>query len=253
MPVAITRKISPSIAICELTHLDRLAIDPSRAALQHDAYCAALEEAGCSLVSLPAEPEMPDSVFVEDGAVVVDEIAVLTRPGAASRRPEIDSIRAALEPYRPTEAIVGSGTLDGGDVLQCGRTIWVGNSDRSNPEGVRQLGRILGRFGYKVLAVDIRGCLHLKTAVTRVGPDTMLLNPAMVEPDVFPGFRCLEVDRTEPMAANALLIGETVLYPEAFPATRLKMEQTGFRVRTVPVDELAKAEGGVTCCSIVLA
>ena len=252
MPVAITRKVSPSIARCELTHLDRTGIDPSRAASQHETYCRTLAEVGCRVVALPAEPELPDAVFVEDGAVVVEEIAVLTRPGALSRRPEIPALRVELKRYRPIAEIAAPGTLDGGDVLQSGRTVWVGRSGRSNAAGIRQLGEILNRFGYVVIPVGVQGCLHLKTAVTRIGPETLLLNPAMVEPDVFPGFRCLEVDRSEPMAANALLVGETVIYPEAFPATRRKMEQAGFQVRTVPADELAKAEGGVTCCSIVL-
>ena len=252
MLVAITRKVSPSIARCELTHLSRSGIDPARAASQHASYCQALGEAGCRVVTMPADPELPDSVFVEDGAVVLDEIAVLTRPGAKSRRPEIPALRRELEPFRPMAEIVSPGTLDGGDVLQAGRTLWVGRSGRSNAAGIRQLGEILNRFGYVVIAVDIQGCLHLKTAVTRVAPETMLLNPAMVAPDVFPGFRCLEVDTSEPMAANALLVGETVIYPEAFPATCRTMEQAGIQVRTVPADELARAEGGVTCCSIVL-
>jgi len=252
MLVAITRKVSPSIARCELTHLSRSGIDPVRAASQHETYCQALGEAGCQVVSMPAEPELPDSVFVEDGAVVLDEIAVLTRPGALSRRPEIPALRAELERYRPIAEITAPGTLDGGDVLQSGRTLWVGQSGRSNGEGIRQLGEILNRFGYVVIAVDIQGCLHLKTAVTRIGPETMLLNPAMVDGNHFPGFRCLEVDPGEPMAANALLVRETVIYPEAFPGTRRRMEQAGIQVLTVPADELARAEGGVTCCSIVL-
>lgn len=252
MLVAVTRKVSPAIARCELTHLKRSGIDPVLAASQHETYCRALAEAGCRIVSLPAEPELPDSVFVEDGAVVLDEIAVLTRPGALSRRPEIPGLRVELERYRSIAVIAAPGTLDGGDVLQSGRTLWVGRSGRSNAEGIGQLGRILNPFGYTVITVDVQGCLHLKTAVTRIGPATMLLNPAMVKPDRFPGFHCLEVDISEPMAANALLVGETLIYPEAFAATRRKLEQAGVQVRTVPAGELAKAEGGVTCCSIVL-
>ncbi len=252
MVVAITRKVAPSIARCELTRLDRVGINPVRAARQHEAYCRILVDVGCSVVSLPAEPDLPDSVFVEDGAVVLDEIAVMTRPGARSRRPEIATLQEELQRHRPIMSITADGTLDGGDVLQAGRRLWVGRSGRSNAEGIRQLGEILAPLGYTVLPVDVQDCLHLKTAVTLIGPDTFLINPAMVEPGFFAGFKTVEVDRSEPMGANALLIGDAVIYPEAFPATRLRMEQAGVNVRTVPADELAKAEGGVTCCSIVL-
>ena len=252
MPVAVTRSVSPSIARCELTHLDREGIDPIHAARQHKDYCRALADAGCSVILLPAEPDLPDSVFVEDAAVVVDELAVMTRPGAASRRSEIRSVRKVLERYRSTAAIVAPGTMDGGDVLGVGRRLWVGRSGRTNQAGIEQLRSLLAPHGYKVDAVEIEGCLHLKSAVTRIGPDTLLLNPAMVEPGSFAGFKTVEVDRSEPMGANALEVNGTVIYPEAFPATRRRMEQAGIRVRTVPADELAKAEGGVTCCSIVL-
>ena len=252
MLVAVTRKVSPAIARGELTHLKPSDIDPVLAASQHETYCRALEEAGCLIVAMPADPALPDSVFVEDGAVVLDEIAVLTRPGAPSRRPEIPALRAELDRYRPLVEINGPGTLDGGDVLQVGRRLWVGRSGRSNAGGIRQLGEFLEPFGYTVAPVSIQGCLHLKTAVTRIGPDTVLLNPDMVDPVCFDGLSILEVDHSEPMAANALLVGETVIYPEAFPATRRKLGEAGIQVRTVPAGELAKAEGGVTCCSIVL-
>ena len=253
MSVAVTRRVSPSVARCELTHLDRKGIDPIRAARQHEAYCSALTDFGCSVILLPAEPDLPDSVFVEDGAVVVDELAVMTRPGAVSRRQEIHSLWKVLQRYRSTTAIVEPGTMDGGDVLRIGRRLWVGRSSRTNQAGIEQLRSLLAPHGYKVDVVEIEGCLHLKSAVTRIGTGTLLLNPAMVEPGCFAGFRTVEVDRSEPTGANALEVNGTVIYPEAFPATRRRMEQAGIRVRTVPADELAKAEGGVTCCCIVFA
>src|SRR5512139_3298635 len=141
--IAITRQISPRFQDCELTHLDRQPIDLDLARTQHQQYEAALRELGCEVISLPPEPDLPDSVFVEDVALALDEVAVITRPGADSRKPERESIAQALSPYRTLFTIEAPGTLDGGDVLSVGKTVYVGLSSRSNRSGLGQLQQIL--------------------------------------------------------------------------------------------------------------
>ena len=249
--VGITRAISPAIGRCELTHLARVPIDIEKARAQHQAYEGILRGLGIRIESLPAEPELPDSVFVEDAAVVLDECAVITRPGAASRQPETESIARALEPYRKLFWIVPPATLDGGDVMSVGRTVYVGLSLRSNQAAIRQLQEILGPYDYRVAGVSVSGCLHLKSAVTLAAANTLLLNPAWAKANDFPGFRFIEVDPSEPCAANGLLIGESVVFPAAFSKTRSLLEAAGIRTVAVDISELAKAEGAVTCCSLI--
>ena len=252
MTVAITRKVSPAITRCELTHLRREPIDVALAARQHVEYEQCLAGLRCRVVSLPAAPELPDSVFIEDTAVVAAELAVVTRPGAASRRAETPAVARVLAEYRPVAAIQAPGTLDGGDVLRVGRRVFVGLSVRSNRNGIEQLRALLSPHGYEIEALPITGCLHLKSAVTQVAPDVLLLNPDWVEPAAFEGYGRIEVETSEPYAANALLIGNAVLYPTAFPRTGARLEGAGIRLVPVDVSELAKAEGAVTCCSLIL-
>jgi dimethylargininase len=196
---------------------------------------------------------LPDSVFVEDTALVLDEIAIITRPGAASRQPETTSIAQALHAYRPLAFIQAPGTLDGGDILRVGRQIFVGLSSRSNPAAIEQLRTHVDPYGYTVQGVPMQDCLHLKTAVTQVAPNTLLINRAWVDAGAFDPFDLIDVDTDEPFAANALLIGNTILYPLAFPRTRQRLEQRAIPLKTVDVSELAKAEGAVTCCSLIFA
>lgn len=251
MHVAITREVSPSIASCELTHVTRQPIDLEAARAQHDSYVDCLRQLGCHVVALPAEPDLPDAVFVEDTAVVLDEVAMLTRPGAASRRREVPSVAQALAPFRPLVHITAPATLDGGDVMRLGRRIFVGLSGRTSREGLEQLASIATPLGYDVVAVAMEGCLHLKSAVTAVAADTLLLNPVWVDRAAFAGLEIVEVDANEPYAANSLLVGGSVIHPSAFPRTREKLVARGLDVRDVDVSELAKAEGAVTCCSLV--
>ncbi len=251
MLIAITREVSPAIADCELTHLEREPIDPARAAAQHHEYELCLQQLGCRVQQLPMEPTLPDSVFVEDVAIVVEELAVITRPGAASRRPEVVPVARALEQHRPLGFIESPGTLDGGDVLRLGKTLFVGLTRRTNSEGIRQLATLLAPFGYEVRAVPLADCLHLKTAVTQVAGDTLLINRTWTDDSVFTGWKLIDVDAAEPFAANALQIGDTVIYPTGFPATRAKLEHHKINVLSVDVSELGKAEGGVTCCSLI--
>jgi dimethylargininase len=251
MLIALTRAVSASLGTCELTHLSRAPIDVDRARAQHRDYEAALAECGCHLMRLAAGDDMPDSVFVEDVALVFDELAVITRPGAESRRPEIEAVANALGAYRRLRFIEAPGTMDGGDVLVVGRSVYVGQSRRTNDAGIDQLRRILQPHGYSVVAVSVTGCLHLKSAVTDVGQDLLLINSRWVPLQAFGGARFIDIDPREPYAANAVRIGECVIYPAAFPRTRERLEQHGVMVRAVDASEVAKAEGAVTCCSLI--
>lgn len=249
--IAITRDVSPSLAACELSFVTRAPIDVERATAQHEAYRHALESLGCRVVALPAQVHMPDAVFVEDVALVLPEVAVMTRPGAASRRGEGASVAAALQAWRSLLRIDAPGTLDGGDVLVVGGTVYVGHGARSNGDGIAQLRALLAGLGYQVVAVLTRDCLHLKSAVTQVADGVLLVQPAWVDTGFFAGYRVVEVDPEEEHAANALRIGGSVIHPACFPRTRRRLEDAGIDVVPVDISELQKAEGAVTCCSLV--
>lgn len=253
--IAIVRGVPRSIDQCELTHLERSPIDYELAEDEHAEYVRALAELGCRIVHLPALDDLPDSVFVEDTAVVMDELAILTRPGAESRRAEVDTIAPTLGEYRPLIRMVAPATLDGGDVLRLGRQVWLGRSQRTNQEGIDQLRSLLEPFGYRVQCLDVSGCLHLKTAVTAVRSGEkplLLINPDWIDAEVFGGLETIDVNPAEPMAANALEIEGTVLFPAQYEKTRKRLIDAGLEIRTVPAGELAKAEGGLTCCSVLV-
>jgi dimethylargininase len=249
--IALTRQISSAIERCELTYVQRAPIDIGRARKQHQDYEQLLRRLGCQVETLPEEPELPDSVFVEDTAIVLEEAAVITRPGSPSRRPETPSIAGALARYRKLLRIEAPGTLDGGDVLRIGRTLYVGTSGRSNPEAIEQLTALLAPLGYLVRPVAVRGCLHLKTAVTQVAEGRLLINPNWVDRADFAGMRYVEVDGAEPFGANAVLIDDQVIYPASHPRTAERLQRLGIPVHIVDMSETEKAEGGVTCCSLL--
>jgi dimethylargininase len=251
MLIAITRGLSPSIHQCELTHLARVPIDFEKACRQHQDYESVLRSLGVEVRSLPAEPRLPDSVFVEDTAVVVDECAIITRPGAESRRAETPSIAAALAPCRKLAQIQPPGQIDGGDVLCVGKCIYVGLSSRSNENAVSQMRGWLEPLGYRLQVIRIADCLHLKSAVTQVAESTLLINPTWVAKAEFAAMDFIDVDPTEPSAANALLIGDAVVYQPAYPKTYERLVRAGLRVVPADASELAKAEGALTCCSLV--
>lgn len=251
-PVALVRPLTAAIARCELTHLARTPIDVARAARQHAAYVAALAAAGFTVTALPPLPQHPDAVFVEDTTIVLDELAVITRPGAASRRGETASVAAALGRWRTLRRITAPGTLDGGDVLALGRTLHVGASSRSNTAGREQLRALVAPHGWEVRAVPLRGCLHLKSAVTRAGADLLVINPERVDPMHFPAWRHVFVAPGEADAANVVWLGERTLVGAAFPRTAARLEAAGVAVTQVAMDETAKAEGALSCCSILL-
>jgi dimethylargininase len=251
MLIAITRAVSRSIVHCELTHMERTPIDVQRARTQHAEYESALKHLGMAVLSLPEEPSLADSVFVEDTALVLDECAIILRPGADSRKPETESIAKALTPYRKLFQIQAPARVDGGDILRIGKQIYIGLSSRSDTNAVEQIQDFLQPYGYEVHAVMVTGCLHLKSAVTQVAENTLLINPAWADKKYFGGMKFIEIDPSESYAANALLIGDMILYPKAFPKTRKKLADAGIKIVDVDADELAKAEGALTCCSLI--
>ena len=246
---ALTREVSPAIINCELEFLDRQPIDLALAVEQHTQYQECLTELGAHVEILPSGPDMPDGVFVEDPAIVLDEIAVITRMGAVSHRREGETLARALAPHRELRHIVEPGTLEGGDVMRVGKTLYVGYSRRTNIAGIQQLAAMLHPLGYFVVPVEVRGCLHLKTACTYIGDDTVLANRAWMDADAFCSLKFLDVP--EPRGANALQIDDTVVMPAAFPKTRELLERSGFRVRAIDNSEMLKAEAGVTCTSLI--
>jgi dimethylargininase len=249
--IAITRGVSPGFASCELTHLSRQSINLAVAEEQHCAYEALLAKLGVNVQRLPADATFPDSVFVEDTAVVLDELAIIMRPGSASRRGETDSITGALRPFRQLQYIDEPGTIDGGDVLQIGCEIFVGESTRTNEAAIAQLQGFLEPHGYNVVVVPVRGALHLKSGVTAVTDEIVLINCDWVDASAFADYQLINVDPAEPSGANVLRVGDAVVYAAEFPATRKRLEAEGIRPKIIEVSELAKAEGALTCCSLL--
>ena len=247
--IAITRDVSGTIQQAEITHVQPQRIDYVLADRQHDQYRRLLQSLGCDVVNLAADDRYPDCVFIEDTAIVLDDLAVITRPGAESRRGETAVVADALEPYRRLVHIEAPATIDGGDVLVLDDRIFVGLSERTNEAGIDQLRSETGR---EVIPVRVDGCLHLKTGVTRVSRDTLLINRNCVDETAFAGWNFIDVDPSEPFGGNALLLGEVVIYPSELTKTLSRLRAHGLDVRPVDQSELAKAEGGVTCCSLIM-
>src|SRR6266581_3324177 len=251
MLTAITRAVSPAIVHCELSFIDRKPIDLAVAQKQHHAYENLLGKLGARVISLPAEPALPDSMFVEDPAIVLDELAVILPLGTETRRREAQSLAHALARFRKLEYVSIPGTLEGGDVLRIGRKLFVGLTKRSNAEGIGQLAAILAPYDYEVIAVPVSGCLHLKSAVTHLGGNTLLANRAWFDTVPLAEYDCIDVDPAEPHAANALALSGTIIFPASFPRTRARIEAHGFRVIPLDISELQKAESGLTCSSLL--
>lgn len=253
MLIAVTRAVSSTLAECELTHRPRDPINVANAMAEHACYEEALRSLGATVVRAPPEPALPDAVFVEDTALALDEVGVITRPGAPTRRREVESMANVLGAYKPLLRIQSPGTLDGGDVLRVRRKLYVGLSSRTNREGVSQLETLLNTWDYEVIRVQVQGCLHLKSAVTQVAEDLLLINPRFVRPECFAPMEMIPVAPAEADGANALWIGgaRAVIYAAHHPETAERLDRAGVRVVSVASTELAKAEGGVTCCSVL--
>jgi dimethylargininase len=256
---AVTRLPARSLVYaCELTFVDRQPIDFAVVEHQHRAYCSALTTAGIRVTTLPAMEALPDSVFVEDAAVVLDDIAILTRPGALSRQAETAVMETALT--KQTHNIVritAPGTLDGGDVLRMGSTIFVGESKRTNRAGIEQLKNLVRPFGFRVHAIPLGDSLHLKTAVTALDANTLLINPQWIDASQLPGFDKIDVVAAEPFAANVLMLEHALIVNSAFPSTldlvANHAARSGKKIIPVDISEFGKAEAGLTCLSLIFA
>jgi dimethylargininase len=251
-PIAITRLPSASLPRCELSFLEREPIDVARATAQHAAYRQALADAGATVVTLPALDALPDAVFVEDTALIFDECAVVATMGAPSRRPESAAMAAVLSDYRPVRTLTAPATLDGGDVLRIGRTVYVGQTPRTNRAALDQLAALLAPLGYTVIGVPVTRCLHFKTACSSAGADRVLINPDWVARDIFGDHTVLTVDPAEPWAANVLGLGDRVIIPASAPRTCARLRSDGLDPLPVDVSEMEKAEAGVTCLSLII-
>jgi dimethylargininase len=251
MFVAITRRPSPLLQSGERTHVGRDPIDVTRALAQHDAYRQTLEACGLAVHRLDDADAFPDGVFVEDTAVVLDELAVLTHPGAPSRRAEVRGIELALRAYRGTERVAAPATLDGGDVIVVGRRILVGRSSRTNAGGVQALAAITRRHGYSVTSVGMHGCLHLKSGCTALPDGRLLVNGDWIPVADLAGFDLVHVPAAEPWGGDVAIANGTVIAAAAYEKTLALIEREGFPVKAVDVSEFAKAEGGVTCLSLI--
>src|ERR1044071_550756 len=243
MIVALTREPARALDACELTYRGREPIDARVAAAQHRGYCEALEACGARVVTLPAVDELPDSVFVEDTAVVLEEVAVLTRPGVGSRRGEVSLIEPEVARLRPVVRVEPPATLEGGDVLRLGRTLYVGLSPRTKASGADALRRLAAPHGYEVVTVEPHGCLHLKTGCSGLDEETVLVNPDWVDAAGFRGREVVGVGGAEAWAANVLSVGGPVCISSTFPRTAEMLAALGYEVRAVEVSEFAKAEG----------
>lgn len=255
MPLAFTRQVSPRIAECALTHLDRQPIDAALAEVQHAAYEQALRDADYNVIRLPALPEDPDAVFVEDTAVLLTDHAIITRPGTASRRDEVVSTAKGLEPYFATRRL-SAGYLDGGDVLKIGKTLYVGQSNRTDAEGTAALEIEVAPLGYDVVPIGLGRCLHLKTAVTFAGVGgsgrpTLLANTDWVDVGRFGDMEVISVGDDEPFAANVVKAGDRLIMAAGSPRTAAKLRERGFKLVEVDLSELQKAEAGGTCMSLI--
>jgi dimethylargininase len=248
---ALTHKISSRIAECELTFVERAPIDYQKALRQHDDYEALLTRLGVLVRSLSENDQYPDACFVEDTAIVVDEVAVICSMGVSSRRGETSLIARELSSYRDLIHISLPATIEGGDVLRVGRQILAGQSKRTNSEGIRALTRILEPFGYKIIPVTTKGGLHFKSGCTAIDDETLFVNPDWVETDSLREFKPLATAADEPSSANVLRLGETVCVQSEFPRAIDLIRSVVERVETVDMSELRKAEAGLTCSSII--
>ena len=251
MLLAMTHLPSPKLQECELTFVQSEPISLEKATLQHTAYGEMLERCGAKVMVLDENLACPDSVFVEDPIIVFDEVAVLTSMGVESRRAESASMERVFSKYRNVERIVLPAQIEGGDVLKVGKKIFVGESPRTNRDGITALEAIIKPFGYEVISVSVTGCLHLKTGVTALDDQTVLINSNWLDADAFHGFTKVEVPEDEPFGANVLKIGEILCMNEAFPESISLVKSLGCKVETVNISEFVKAEAGLTCMSVL--
>jgi dimethylargininase len=248
----LTHLPAPNLDGGQRTHVERVAIDCALAVRQHEQYCQMLRDGGASVEVLDVNRDLPDATFIEDTAIVLNEVAVLASMGTAARRGELAGVESVIRRYRPVYRVDPPALLEGGDVLRVGRTLLVGLSARTNAAGARALQDLVRSLGYEVRPVPVGRCLHFKTACTALPDDRLLVNPAWVDEQSLQGFRTVAVPAEEPWGANTLRLGDAVCVAAEHAATADLLRRLGFAVRTVALSEFAKAEGGVTCLSLLL-
>jgi len=249
--IAITHVPSPQLQQGERTYVGESTVDYALALRQHAGYRDALRTCGARVITLDVNQRLPDCVFVEDTAIVLDEVAVMMSMGAPSRRSEPAGIEPTLRAYREIERVMLPATIDGGDVVRAGHTLFVGRSPRTDAAGVDALRGIVRRLGYTVIGVPVLKCLHLKTACSALADGRLLVNRDWIDVSPLPSPALVDVPAAEPWAGDVLVIGDRVIASEAFPETAALLERRGFGVIPVAVSEFAKVEGGVTCLSLV--
>ena len=249
--LALVRRPGPLLAEGQVTHIERLPVDLRLAQRQWDGYVQAMHDSGWATAEVPAADDCPDAVFVEDAVVVYRNVAVITRPGAQSRRPEVHEVEKTVESRGlRINRIAAPGTLDGGDVLKVGTTIYVGRGGRTNAAGIAQLRRILEPLGARIVAVPVRSVLHLKSAVTALPDGTVIGYPPLVdEPALFERFLAMP----EESGAHVVVLDENrVLLAADCPESATRIADLGYDVVTVDIGEFEKLEGCVTCLSVRL-
>ncbi len=249
--IAVTNRISPRFTQCLTSITPRPLIDLALARSQHAQYRSWLVSLGVELIHLEVNQDLADGVFVEDTAVITPELAVITPMGASERAKEPKAIAAELAKHRELHIINPPAKLEGGDVLRMGRRIWVGLTRRSNRAGIEALRSALAPKGYSVEGISLRGCLHLKSAVTPLDEKSLLLNPAMVEPGHFAGYEIVQVHPAEPYAGNVLNVGGAVLANAAYPRTMEILDGMGYAVSAINISEFMKADAALTCPSLI--
>lgn len=250
--IAITHVPSKQLQRCQLTHLPSESIDHALAVEQHEGYCQMLRDLGVGVISLDVNKDMPDSVFVEDTAIILDELAIMTPMGNEARRAEPAGIEQELKKHREIRHIKLPAMIEGGDVLKVGQRFLIGNSSRTNSEGIEAFRKIVTPFEYDILSVPVHGCLHFKTACTALPDGRLLVNPNWIDMNALSGFESISVPEEEPFAANLLLVGDTVCLASSHQHTAELIRNLGFKVKTTDISELAKAEGAMTCSSLIL-
>jgi dimethylargininase len=249
--IALTREPSASLDAGERMFRAREPIDVETARIQHEAYRRALAESGARVVVLPALDDLPDAVFVEDVAIVLEEVALLLPMGVASRGEEPRQIEREIARWREVVRLPRGTRAEGGDVVRLGRTLYVGRTGRTDESGIAALATAVSPRGYRVMPVEVAGCLHLKSACTALDEETILFNPAWVDATAFEAACAIEVSAEEPGAANAVRVGANVLLQSGCPRTLERVVRAGFEARALDVGELAKAEGSLTCLSLL--
>jgi dimethylargininase len=252
MLTALVHVPSPRMNEAVRTHVAHETIDVARVAEQHAGYCRMLEGCGVKVHVLDVNRDHPDCVFIEDTAVVLDDLAIVTAMGAPSRAAEPAGVEPELGRFRnDVMRILAPATIEGGDVLRVGKKLLVGLTERTNARGIAALSESVRPQGYVVVPVRVTGCLHLKTACTALPDGTLLINPAWLDLGALTGFSLLAVHDDEPHAANVMLVGDVVCTTSSSPGTVAEIERRGFDVRTTDLSELAKAEGCTTCLSLL--